>query len=569
MTHRTLSLACLASVIGFLIASGFASAHAQYVTSSPAASQVLPSPPNNVSVTLSETIESGTGTIRVTNDTAVRFDNGTVTYSSDRRTMSVLLGPSGPGIYTVTWTAVSAVDGHFTAGSFSYGVQDANGNLNGTLAEPSNAGAPVSPFEVTLRSIGFFGLAVALGIGVLGNFMWLPAGRDPDAKGSRAYGLAFPVVLNVGRIAAFAFVASTAGLFALATGFEGTSVAEGLAASPYVQSVVVRIVLGVALFGILSKAFAQSRQGGPEKAAWTIQASLVLAVAAVVVGSIGTHAAAAPVLAALGVAADAAHLGSVGLWVGGLTGILAVRGFFREPEAAPLARIVLGRFSRMAAYAVGVLLAAGVVLALLLVGTIDALIGTAYGWVVLGKIALFAPMLGLGAFNRYRLIPQTAESDSPTTAVRRIVRNVRFETGLGVTVLILSGLLTSMTPAVGVTIGPTGIFALDATVDGIHVHFETFPYPTVSQPYTLTFLLNYASNGTEFRFSRNATIQYNLTGSPRPPVKEDLSGPHGNHYFITTTSLSETGVWRIVTDFQRLDSFDLRATFYVTLRAGG
>src|SRR5206468_826740 len=203
--------------------------------------------------------------------------------------------------YTATWTATSAVDGHFTAGSFSYCVQDANGTACGTLPPPVSGGSPVSPLEVALRSIGYLGLAIAFGVGIMANFMWIPAGKDPDARGSRAY--------------------------------------------------------------------AVSRGGNPEKAAWTIQAAMFAALAAVVAGSLGTHAAAVPALTALGIAADAAHFGGIGLWFGGLAGIVSIRRFFREPETAPLARIVLGRFSRLAAYAVGLVLAGGIVLAVLLVGS--------------------------------------------------------------------------------------------------------------------------------------------------------------------------------------------------------
>src|SRR5947199_3235814 len=251
--------------VGAMLASGLSSSHPLYVSSPPSPmAPILPSATKQVSVTLSEAVVRGTGTIRVTNDTGARFDLPPVMYSSDGRTMSASLDPSGPGIYTVTWTAVSAVDGHFTAGSFSYGVQDKNGNLNGTLPGPSNTGAPVSPLEVAFRSIGFLGLAIALGIGVMSNFMWLPAGRDPDARASRAYGVAFPVLLNVGRIAAFAFAASMVGLLAVATGFEGgptgppdgdgSSAAQGLLASPYLQTVAIRLALGAGLFVLLSRA---------------------------------------------------------------------------------------------------------------------------------------------------------------------------------------------------------------------------------------------------------------------------------------------------------------------------
>ena len=569
MRHRGFSLALVALFVGTLLGSGLAAGHAQYVSSTPAQGAILPSAPTQVSVTLSESVQGGTGTIRVTNETGARLNATTVTYSSDGHTISDSLTLGGPGIYTVTWTAVSAVDGHFTAGSFSYGVQDRNGNLNGTLPGQST-GAPISPLEVGLRSLGFLGLAIALGVGVMANFMWLPAGRDPDARASRAYGLAFPVLLNVGRIAAFAFAASMVGLLALTTGLEGTSAAQGLLASTYLQSVAVRAVLGAGLFLLLSRAFARSRTESPEKSGWTIQASLVLAVATVIASSIGTHAAAAPVFAAAGVAADAAHFGGIGLWFGGLAGIVAIRKFFRDPEAAPLARIVLGRFSRMAAYAVALVLGGGIVLSLLLVGTLEALVGTAYGWVVLGKIALFAPMVALGAYNRYRLIPETAEPDKPVEAVQRIVGNVRFEAGLGIAVLILAGLLTAMTPAASVASATPNLFALDIVKDGLHAHFESYPYPTTVGVYTLTVILKYDSNNTPFLFARNGTIQFTLWEPQRPPgPKQNLSGPHGDHFFITTTDLSSPGLWKIDTNFQRLDGFDLRATFYVPIKAGG
>src|SRR5256886_3177209 len=196
MTPRRILLPLLAGLLGFLFASGLAAAHAQYVSSTPGAGTILPTVPTNVSVTLSETIQSRTGTMRVPHESGVRLHVPPVTYSPDGRALSVSLGLGGPGIYTVTWTAVSAVDGHFTDGSFSYGVQYKNGYVNGTVPGLSSTGAPISPLEVALRSIGFLGLTIALGIGVMANFMWLPAGREPAARGAPAYSPAFPIFPN-------------------------------------------------------------------------------------------------------------------------------------------------------------------------------------------------------------------------------------------------------------------------------------------------------------------------------------------------------------------------------------
>src|SRR5256884_7235140 len=152
MTHRAPSLAALAVFVGLFFASGFAAAHAQYVSSTPAASAILPTAPTQVTIPLSVAVQSGTGTIRVTNATGSRFDVPPVTESSDGRTLSESLTAGGPGIYTATWTATSAVDGHFTAGSFSYCVQDENGTACGTLPPPVSGGAPGLAFGGSLRA---------------------------------------------------------------------------------------------------------------------------------------------------------------------------------------------------------------------------------------------------------------------------------------------------------------------------------------------------------------------------------------------------------------------------------
>jgi len=152
---------------------GNATAHAGYVSSTPKPDSIFPynTTPTSVSITLSEAVESGAGTIHVTNATGNRFDVPPVTLSGAGRTMSVGVNRTGSGIITVTWTAVSAVDGHFTAGSFAWCVQnpDRNGTgCSGAGLGATSSGAPVSPFEVGLRFIAFFGLAAALGASVLG-----------------------------------------------------------------------------------------------------------------------------------------------------------------------------------------------------------------------------------------------------------------------------------------------------------------------------------------------------------------------------------------------------------------
>jgi len=557
----------------FLVAvlPGAATAHANYVSSDPLPDAILPynSTPTSVSVTLSEAIETNLGSIEVTNETGARFDVPPVSLSADGRTMSVRLNATGPGIFTVAWRATSAVDGHFTAGSFAYGAQDRYGNLPGSLPSggATSTGAPVSPLEVGLRFIGFVGLAAALGAAVLGTFMWIPAGRDPDVKDTPAYAMGFQVVTNVARAGAFLFALAFAGLFLLTDALEGSGGVGSVVGSTYKLSVVSSLAVGVVLFVVLSSAFSQSRKEPPDAARRHLLIGAVLGVAAIGIGSAGTHAAASETLYPVGILADAAHVLGVALWVGGLVTIFGVRSFVRGPASVPLARIVIGRFSRMAAYCVGLVLLGGLVLAILLVGSVDALFRFGYGWVVLAKVALFAPMIAFGAYNRYRLIPRASETREPEAAFRQLTSNVRNETVLGITVLVLAALLASLTPATSVISEP-GLFTLDDTVSGIRVHMVVTPPPTIaSRDYAVEFFLYYASNGSAYNGGKNtsAITFRSLTNVTLPPNTLPFDAQHGNHFILTTFAMSQPGTWRIDARFTRVDGFDLIATFHIIL----
>src|SRR5206468_7173450 len=55
--------------------------------------------------------------------------------ASQPKELRATLGPLQPGVYTVSWRTVSAVDGHLASGSFSFGV-----GVTPPSAAPSAAG---------------------------------------------------------------------------------------------------------------------------------------------------------------------------------------------------------------------------------------------------------------------------------------------------------------------------------------------------------------------------------------------------------------------------------------------
>lgn len=141
---------------------------------------------------------------------------------------------------------------------------------------------------------------------------------------------------------------------------------------------------------------------------------------------------------------DALHQMAAGVWIGGLIHLIAVA----VPGGQRLWRpTVLQRFSGMALAAVATLVAAGVALSLAYVDGVAGLVGTAYGVMVLTKVAVLFALLTVGGMNflAVRRLSRGAETPPP-----RLWRFVEVEVGLGITALFAAASLTSLPPAVDI-----------------------------------------------------------------------------------------------------------------------
>ena len=131
-----------------------------------------------------------------------------------------------------------------------------------------------------------------------------------------------------------------------------------------------------------------------------------------------------------------AHLLAVGFWVGALSPLYAAAGS-RKGAAT------LHRFGTIAAGAVALLVAVGVAFAWLVSGSPANLIGTAYGWTLLGKVAVVALLLALAARNKLRLVPALERGE--TGASKRLKRAIAWEGVAVMLVLLLTATLTTVT----------------------------------------------------------------------------------------------------------------------------
>ena len=108
------------------------------------------------------------------------------------------------------------------------------------------------------------------------------------------------------------------------------------------------------------------------------------------------------------------------------------------------------RFSTLGIVSVTTILLSGVVNTAILIGSPHGLVATEYGRLLMFKIAIFAVMLAFAAVNRFRLTPQLASTgnDQSSVALRHLIRNSAIETTLGLSIIVVVGVLGTLHPAV-------------------------------------------------------------------------------------------------------------------------
>jgi putative copper resistance protein D len=134
------------------------------------------------------------------------------------------------------------------------------------------------------------------------------------------------------------------------------------------------------------------------------------------------------------------HELATGFWIGGLP--FLVLGLFRAKDLTTQ-WYVTERFSRMALISVGALAASGIAMSKLYIGSWGALLGTAYGAMVVAKATMLGGLLLLGGIN-FLLIRNTSKE----SALPRLRRLIEAEVGIGITVILTAASLTSQPPAV-------------------------------------------------------------------------------------------------------------------------
>ncbi|MFE0539759.1 copper resistance CopC/CopD family protein [Streptomyces sp. NPDC058891] len=415
-------MALLLAVAGTLFGGAApASAHAALLGSDPAQGSVVDKAPTQITLNFSEKVALSDGSFKVLDPKGQRVDTGKPAELTGTM-YGVKVQPGLPrGTYTVTYQVVSA-DSHPVSGAFTFSV----GAPSATTVSASGqtvGGGVVGGLYGFARYVSYAGFIVLIGGAAFVLACWQRGAAERAVQRLVVSGW---VALTSATLALLLLRGSYTGSGKFADVFDLSLVGQVLQTKAGAALVSRLLLLAAAalfvavLFGAYAKrdADGEERAGaakvsgarkaasggdGPdaERAATKQDLTFGLAVGGFVVaaGLAATWAmaehASTGIQTGLAMPVDILHLLAVAVWLGGLTMMLVA--LYRVPS---IGKPAVQRFSRVAFASVVTLVATGVYQSWRQLGSWSALTGTAYGQLLLVKVALVAVLVGVAWISR-------------------------------------------------------------------------------------------------------------------------------------------------------------------------
>ncbi len=555
-------------ITGLLLVSGLlsasqASAHATPLLYEPDASAVLQALPSEVSIKFSEHIEPKASSILVYGPDGQRANNGNPWVDlKDSRLFKIRLIDKGQGSYTVSWQVVSADDGHFTQGAYTFSV----GHLSANANQPAQSGFQIRhsssiPEGIT---IGFelIGEALLLGLLVIIAFIWRPMRRKyfADALSSADtiilkrlnLSLIFAVLLIfAGGISYFIF--KTNELAKLQESAFGATfwVFFSTVSARYTFYRLLSIAFFFAVFWASRKRILSSEKFTKTE----IALFLLLAFTAFARARV-SHAAASNFYPNFSIAINFIHLYFKDLWIGGILALLILFSpIIKQLQNVRLTTFVLTSFSKITSVSLGVAGVTGVYVIWLHLKGFDNVLTTDWGqkFIILSVFA--AGLFITRMLHQLWIEPKVVRAISShlKTSLDWIPITFAFEAGAGVFVLLVTSILIITTPP----IAPHYDFIRQTESQGAKITLTQDPYESAK------FLVTAESLHPKRDSVSNLIVT--LTNHDRNigPISAVLEQRFWDGYVFDENQLSPPGNWQIDITAQSQGSYDAVASFNV------
>ena len=543
-------VAALAILVGVLaLGTTAASAHATLESSSPADGQSVLTSPSEIRITFSEAVTTISGGLSVLDADGKTVDVGNSEVVGGRTLVAPISETLSDGTYVATYRVLSA-DGHPVSGSLLFAV--GAGALDRS-AQPSSSGDRL--WEIIggiSRFIMYLAALVAAGVAFFLAFIH-------DHAEDRWRIVPF---VRIGSILAL--------LSAIGIVMSQAALLTGKGAGAVTDSNVLRDVLNqnlgwsLALL-MIGLAAVHLSTDIPKK---VVSQSLAVygGLAVTVSFAVWGHATELSPTA-ISLAADAIHATAAALWLGGLVGLVMVLSV-RTPETVRATAGIIGRFSRMAFWSVIALTLAGLTLTITGSGaSLNSILTTTWGQLVLAKIGLTLIVVLIAAWNRRTLVPSLTSPTENTgeLAVRwaTLLRTIRAEAVLLVAVVALTAIVVNVPPARTAVVAKTDRVDITQRVDTGNVQLSVDP--AIVGPNTVA--VRYTDGtGQPINVANSMSIEFSQPSAGLEPITRQVPASEPGVFVIQGNELSIPGTWTITIAVRTGDFTEQRTSFEVPVR---
>jgi copper transport protein len=543
-------VAALAILVGVLaLGTTAASAHATLESSSPADGQSVLTSPSEIRITFSEAVTTISDGLSVLNADGKTVDTGSSEIVDGRTLVAPISETLSDGTYVATYRVLSA-DGHPVSGSFLFGVGE--GALDQSALPSSNGDRLWEIIGGISRFIMYLAALVAAGVAF---FLAFIHDRAEDRW----------------RIVPFVRIGSLLALLS-ATGIVMSQAAllTGKGAGAVTDSNVLRDVLNqnlgwsLALL-MIGLAAVHLSTDIPKK---VVSNSLALSGGLAVTVSFAVWGHATELSPkAISLAADAIHATAAALWLGGLVGLVMVLSL-RTPDTVRATAGIISRFSLMAFWSVIALAIAG--LTLTITGSdasLNSILTTTWGQLVLAKIGLTLIVVLIAAWNRRTLVPSLISPTENTgeLAVRwaALLRTIRAEAVLLVAVVALTAIVVNVPPARTAVVAKTDRVDITQRVDTGNVQLSVDP--AIVGPNTVA--VRYTDGtGQPINVANSMSIEFSQPSAGLEPITRQVPASEPGVFVIQGNELSIPGTWTITIAVRTGDFTEQRTSFEVPVR---
>lgn len=539
-----------------------ASAHGVLIRSNPAANAVLEQPPVQVELFFTETLEPRLSSIQVFDSNNAAVDAGDVRVDpSDPTRMTVTLHRLSDGVYTVTWKALSTVDGHQTVGTFPFAVGKVNAAVVSGILQSTTARLPFS--ALVAKFLLLASLAILMGQRLFIALVWNPALKSDQSGVSKP-----DVWAKLYRIGLIGVLLSI-GVGILSQAGQAVGAELSYPWNLHTGHILTGTRLGVIWLARLALAILAVWLAGWQESPLRDWAGFVVNLALLLSVALTSHAATElrPFFPVLG---DWLHLIGMTFWLGGLihlfTGIRQLQGLDDRTRTS-LISLLTSRFSINAILFVSLIGITGFYSAYLRVGAWPALLTSLYGHVLLIKQGFVAGLLLIAATNLLVISPRLRrnrlQNVSDSKLISRFGKILVLELTFAGLLLASVSFLTYIPPAKAVSLNSdvTGT----ARADDLRLKLSISP-GRVGQN---TFTLQLASSGQPVQFAKEVLLRFTPAQGNIPPSELQLIGLGDGKFVAKGSHLGLPGNWQIQAVVRREDKFDAFADFKFTIRAAG